>query len=249
MRVLLLGGTAEARDLADRLLTKGIPCVSSLAGRVSSPRLPVGEVRRGGFGGVHGLAAYLRAEDITHIVDATHPFATTMTRNALDAGRRVGVPVLRYARPSWSSRPDAASWHWADTLPEVCRTAESLGDRPFICTGRQTLWAFAGWADRDVLVRVVEPLAEPVPPRWQVVKDRGPYDVAGEYALMQAHRIDVLLTKDSGGAYTSAKLDAAAALGVPVVVLRRPPPPPGLDEFSLVEACLAALDGAPGRDR
>jgi len=241
VRVLVLGGTAEAREVAAALDADGIDVVSSLAGRVSRPRLPVGRVRIGGFGGVEGLATYLAAEGLSAVVDATHPFATTMSGHAREAGARAGVPVVRFARPGWGDRPDAAGWHWETSLEAVCRTAGSLGQRPFISSGRQTLPAFAGWTDRDVLVRVVEPLDEPPPARWSVVEDRGPYAVAGEVALLRRHRVDVLVTKDSGGSYTSAKLDAAAQLGVPVVVLARPAAPQGAREVTTVAACLAAL--------
>jgi len=243
VRVLILGGTAEARDLAVRLVEAGADVTSSLAGRVSRPRLPVGEVRIGGFGGAAGLAAYVRREAVDVLVDATHPFATTMTEHAVAAGAAAGVPVVRYARPGWSSRPDAAGWHWEPTLADVCRVAGSLGRRPFITSGRQTLPAYAAWTDRDVLVRVVEPLDEAPPPGWTVIEDRGPYVLAGELDLMRRHRIDVLVTKDSGGTFTSAKLDAAAELGVPVVVLARPVSPVGLTAVSSVEVAVAAVCG------
>lgn len=241
MKVLLLGGTAEARELAARLERLGVPFVSSLAGRVSQPRLPAGEVRMGGFGGSEGLLSYLRENAVTELIDATHPFAATMTQNAYVATQSAGIPLIRYARPGWSTRPDALGWHWAPTLPEVFRIAGALGARPFLTSGRQTLGAFAGWADRDVLVRVVEPVDRPVPPRWTVIHDRGPYDVPGEVELMHRERIDVLVTKDSGGEYTSAKLDAATELEIPVVALSRPLLPQRLDEVSSVDACVALL--------
>lgn len=241
MRVLLLGGTAEARAVAVRLQQSQVRFLSSLAGRVSSPRLPVGEVRVGGFGGVEGLRAYLRENGITDVVDATHPFASTMTAHAQQACVAAGVPLIRYARPGWAARSDAPGWHWAAHFDEVCRSAGQLGARPFLTTGRQTLDNVTGWTDRDVLVRVVEPVDRPIPPRWKVIHDRGPYDIAGEISLMRRYRIDVLVTKDSGGDYTSAKLDAAAELAIPVVVLSRPPRPAGLDEVSSVDECLALL--------
>lgn len=241
MKVLLLGGTAEARELALALDIAGVSFVSSLAGRVSRPRLPVGEVRIGGFGGVSGLLSYLRQQEVTDIVDATHPFATTMTEHACTATKLSGLRLIRYARPGWSARPDARGWRWAPTLDDVCRIAGSLGTVPFVTTGRQTLSAFRVWSDREVLVRVVEPVDEPLPPSWAVVHDRGPYDIGGEIELMRRHQIDVLVTKDSGGDYTSAKLDAAAWLGVPVVALSRPLRSPDLQEVSSVDACLATL--------
>lgn len=222
MRALILGGTAEARELARELAGAGLDFLSSLAGRVTTPRLPVGQVRIGGFGGVQGLRDFLAAERITHVVDATHPFATRMSANARQACSDAAVPLMRFARPGWASRADAREWHWARGLDEARELAEGLGERPFLTTGRQTLPAFEAWADREVLVRVVEPLSGEPPRRWTVIRDRGPYSLEGELALLREHRVDVLLTKDSGGSYTSAKLDACAQLGIPLVVLRRP---------------------------
>lgn len=232
--VLILGGTAEARALAEALVGEGVDVTSSLAGRVRDPKLPVGEVRIGGFGGVDGLTAYLREHRVTHVVDATHPFAAQMRRHALDAAARAGVPLVRLARPGWSGHPDAGSWHWVDTYDDARVRAEELGVRPFLTTGRQTLEHFASWTDRDVVVRVVVELDE-VPSRWTVVQDRGPYTRDGEIAVMREHAVDVLLTKDSGGGYTAAKLDAARELGVPVVVVRRPPDPEGLASVTEIE--------------
>ena len=237
----MLGGTAEARSLARALSEAGVAFASSLAGRVSRPRLPVGPVRVGGFGGVDGLAEHLRTAQVTHLVDATHPFAATMSGHAVAAAELVGIPVVRLARPGWAGRPDASSWYWASDLDEVRSVAERLGERPFVTTGRQTLHAYAAWTHREVLVRVVEALTDPPPERWRVIEDRGPYQLDRERALLQDNRIDVLLTKDSGGAYTEAKLDAAAALGVPVVVLGRPSPAPGALVVTTVQGCLDAL--------
>lgn len=247
-RVLLLGGTAEARALAQALVAVGADVTSSLAGRVASPRLPVGEVRVGGFGGVVGLAETLTADGYTHLVDATHPFAVTMRAHAVAAATQVGVPVVRLARPGWRGHPAAGSWTWAESYAAARVAAEGLGSRPFLTTGRQTLAHFLAWEDRDVLVRVVEPLMIDVPTRWQVVLDRGPFTVEAERHLLLAHEIDVLLTKDSGGAYTAAKLDAAGELSVPVVVVARPPAPPGMPEVASVEAVLRWLRSAPTTD-
>lgn len=241
-RVLILGGTAEARALASALTASGIPVVSSMAGRVSRPRIPAGEVRMGGFGGPEGLAVYLREARITHVIDATHPFATTMTANGAEAARRTGTPLVRFARPGWRDHPDADQWRWVDSYTEARSAADELGKRPFVTTGRQTLHHYIGpWRERDVLVRVVEPLDDSAPAAWQVVLDRGPYEPGAELELMSKHRIDVLLTKDSGGAYTAAKLDAAARLGIPVVVVRRPRVPVEVLEVTSVEDVVAAL--------
>lgn len=241
-RVLLLGGTAEARALAVALVEAGIDVVSSLAGRVSKPRMPVGDVRVGGFGGVEGLAAALAEGGFTHLIDATHPFAMRMTANAAAAAVAMGVPCLRLARPGWSGHQDAGAWHWVGDYDEARVLAEELGaTRPFITTGRQTLKHYASWTDRDVVLRVVEPLELAAPPRWTVLLDRGPFDVERERALMTEHGVDALITKDSGGAYTEAKLTAASELGIPVIVVRRPQVPSGMSEVESVADVLPWL--------
>jgi precorrin-6A/cobalt-precorrin-6A reductase len=242
--VLVLGGTAEARALALELEARGVSFLSSLAGRVSRPRLPVGEVRVGGFGGVDGLAEFLVDHAVAAVVDATHPFAATMTSHAARACARTRTPLVRVARPGWAEHPDASSWTWVTTHDEARAAAESLGTRPFLTTGRQTLEHYASWTDRDVLVRVVEPLETAPPARWTVVEDRGPYAVEGELELLRTHRVDVLLTKDSGGSYTSAKLTAAREVGVPVVVVQRPAPPPEVPAVASVDDVVIALRDA-----
>ncbi|GAA5160323.1 cobalt-precorrin-6A reductase [Ornithinimicrobium tianjinense] len=228
--VLVLGGTAEARDLAARLHAQGYAVTSSLAGRVSQPRLPVGAVRVGGFGGEAGLAAYLSETATTHLVDATHPFAATMSQHAARAAERTGVPLVRFARPGWAEHPDAGRWTWVESHEEAAALAAG-GSRPFLTTGRQTLSGYAaraGLAGLPVLVRVVEEVDEELPEGWTVVRDRGPYTVEGEMRLMREHGTDLVVTKDSGGDYTSAKLDAAREVGARVVVVRRPATVPGV---------------------
>ncbi|MFD9702069.1 cobalt-precorrin-6A reductase [Lentzea sp. NPDC059081] len=213
--ILILGGTGEARELAAR-----VPAVSSLAGRVSTPALPVGEVRIGGFGGVDGLAQWLRDNGITAVVDATHPFARQITANAFEACARVGVPFLVLRRPGFDPQP---GWLWVDDVAGAARAIP--GSRVFLTTGRQDLAEFAG-CPQWFLARMVEPPEPPMPQRIEVLLSRGPFTVDGELALMREHRIDVLVTKDSGGRMTSAKLEAARRLGIPVVIVRRPPLPP-----------------------
>jgi len=216
--ILILGGTGEARRLAGLLPGE---VVSSLAGRVSDPRLPVGEVRVGGFGGVSGLVQWLRANGVTAVVDATHPFAAGITANAVAATAAAGVPLLVLRRPGWVQGP-GDDWRWVDSLEDAA--VDLPGERVFLTTGRQDIGVFAG-VDRFFLARSVEPPEPPVPQRIHVVLERGPFTVDGEVALMREHAIDVLVTKDSGGEQTSAKLVAARTLGIPVVVVRRPPAP------------------------
>ncbi|WP_447006982.1 cobalt-precorrin-6A reductase [Saccharothrix isguenensis] len=223
--VLVLGGTGEARALAAALT--GVRVISSLAGRVAYPRLPEGEVRVGGFGGVEGLIAYIEAERVDAVVDATHPFADRITANALAATTATGTPFLVLRRPGWPPEDD---WQYVDTVAEAA--ALVAGRRAFITTGRQELAAFTSG-----VARTVDP-PDPPNPELDLVLDRGPYTVDGEVDLMREHRVEVLVTKDSGGPMTAAKLTAARHLGIPVVVVRRPPPP----RAPVVETVAAAVD-------
>ncbi len=196
--VLILGGTAEARALALAATSARVPVVSSLAGRVSNPALPVGPVRIGGFGGVAGLVDYLTAHRVTAVVDATHPFAATISASAVNACGAAGFPLLRLARPGWSGRQDASTWHWVDSVEAAGLLAMELGHRAFLTTGRQTLAAYGPMTGRYALVRVVEPPTEPLSACWELITDRGPYRLDRELSLLREHRIDVLVTKDFG---------------------------------------------------
>ncbi len=221
MRVLLLGGTGEARALA-KVLHPRIDIISSLAGRVPDPALPVGPVRVGGFGGVEGLRRWLRDERIGAVVDATHPFAATMTAHAATVCGELRIPHLILARPAWD--PGTAIVVESDTA--AAQTVARQGySRVFLTTGRSGVRAFAG-SDAWFLIRAVtDPDASALPRQHQVVLSRGPYGYDDEFALLRDHRIEALVTKNSGGDMTRAKLDAAAALDVPVVMVARPPLP------------------------
>lgn len=235
MRVLVLGGTGEARVLAAALVARGDHVVSSLAGRVARPRLPVGEVRIGGFGGVEGLREVAASFDA--VVDATHPFARRISANA--AAACDVVPLVRLARPGWEPRP---GWRIVHDHRSAARRTAQLGRRPFLTVGRQDLGAFTGpLATHEVVARVVDPPEVAVPSSWRLLLDRGPYTLDGELALMREHGVDVLVTKDSGGAMTQAKLDAATRLDLPVVVVRRPAPPVGVPLVASVPEALAWL--------
>ena len=218
-RVLILGGTAEARALAHDLHDAGVPVVSSLAGRVARPRLPAGDVRIGGFGGPEALADWVDANDVAAVVDATHPFAERISASAAT----VRVPLLRLERPGWSER-DGDRWTWAADLDDAARRIPELGRRVFLTTGRQGLAAFAD-VDAFFLVRCVDPPAPPLPRDHELILDRGPYALGGELGLIDAHGLDLVVTKDSGGTHTAAKLDAARERGLAVIVVRRPPRP------------------------
>lgn len=255
--VLILGGTGEARALAEALdAMGGMRVLSSLAGRVARPRLPIGEVRIGGFGGPERLAAWLRDEDVACVVDATHPFAQRISASAAQASAVSGVPLLRLQRPGWAERP-GDDWHWVDSLDEAAALLAALPRRAdgraaalppdheqrsvrvFLTTGRQGLGAFRNAADAWFLVRCVDPPDDAdLPAHHELLLDRGPYTLDRELDLIDRHRIDVIATKDSGGDLTVAKLDAARERGLPVVVVRRPPGP----DVPTVDAVEAAVD-------
>jgi precorrin-6A/cobalt-precorrin-6A reductase len=240
VRLLLLGGTAEARELAQLLDEAGVSFISSLAGRVARPRLPVGEVRIGGFGGIEGLRQFLAADGVTAVVDATHPFAEGMSANALAACSAAGVPLLRLERPGWTDAPGADRWHWVTNHDEAAATTAALGRRPFLTVGRQSLDRFTGpLADAEALVRVVDQPDVALPSSWRLLLSRGPYLLDGERALLREHDADVLVTKDSGGTWTWPKMAAAEDVGIPIVIVRRTPARAGLAVVSDPRAAAA----------
>jgi precorrin-6A/cobalt-precorrin-6A reductase len=235
MRVLLLGGTSEARALAAHL-HPDIEVISSLAGRVPDPALPVGEVRIGGFGGVDGMRRWLVDANVDAVVDATHPYAATITAHAADVCAELGVPLLVLARPAW---PTGAAVLVSSDVEAAKTIAAQRYSRVFVTTGRSGIAAFAD-VDAWFLIRAVTPPDERgLPRRHHVLLSRGPYRYDDELKLLQEHRIDALVTKNSGGPMTRPKLDAAAALGVPVVMVDRPPLPAGVHTVTTVEAAAA----------
>lgn len=243
--VLVLGGTGEARALAAALDgADGTRVVSTLAGRVADPRLPAGEVRVGGFGGPHGLAAYIAEQGVDAVVDATHPFAERMSWSAYEACRRAGTALLRIERPPFWRDP-AIDWREVASLQAAAALLPAAGRRVFLTTGRQGLAAFAGVRGAFFLVRCVDaPDPAALPPDHSVVLDRGPFTLAGELRLIDAHGLDVLVTKDSGGEMTQAKLGAARARGLPVIVVARPARP-AAQTVPTVQEALAWLGEQP----
>ncbi len=241
MRLLLLGGTAEARELAARLHAR-VDVISSLAGRVPDPALPVGPVRIGGFGGVEGLRQWLCDNDIDAVTDATHPFASTMTAHAAAVCAELNLPHVVLNRSPWD--PAGATVVNSDTEAAEHVATRSYS-RVFLTTGRSGAAAFRD-SPAWFLIRVVTaPDTADLPPDHQLLFSRGPYRYDGERDLLTKHRIEVLVTKNSGGDLTRAKLDAARDLGIAVVMIERPTLPPGVHVIDSVDA---AADWVLSRD-
>ena len=251
-RVLILGGTAEAAALADVLADRGVwQAVTSLAGATRSPAPVSGEVRRGGFGGSEGLAAFLTETAIDAMVDATHPFAAQISTHAVAAAATAGTPLVRLQRPEW--RP-ADGDDWIDAADAAAAAAVlPRAARVFLATGRRELPAFAS-TDAFVLVRLIDPPDRPLPlANHTLTLGRGPFALDGELALLRRHRIGWLVSKNSGGSGAFPKIQAARALGVRVVMIRRPALP-AADTVSdvagataFLQAVLTPPDGDRGR--
>jgi precorrin-6A/cobalt-precorrin-6A reductase len=235
MRVLLLGGTAEGRALAQRLHSD-VEVISSLAGRVPDPALPVGQVRIGGFGGAQPMRQWLVENRVDAVVDATHPFAAAMTERAARVCAGLGLPHVVVTRPPWDSS-DAIAVASAAEAAEVVE--QQRYSRVLLTSGRSTISAFAHSSAWFLIRVVIAPNADALPTRHTLLLSRGPYRYDDEIALMREHNIHVLVTKNSGGDYTRAKLDAAAALYIPVVMIDRPPLPTGVTTVGTVDEAVA----------
>lgn len=236
----MLGGTTEASALATALAAQGERATLSYAGRTEHPRAQAIPIRVGGFGGVDGLADYLTREGVTHLIDATHPFAARISANAIAAAELANVPLLALTRPEWVDGPGDRWTRVADTEQAVA----ALGSGParvFLALGRQTIGDFGSAPQHFYLLRFVDAAAPPALPRHHLVVDRGPFTLAGELALLHEHRIQMIVAKNAGGSGARAKLDAARELGLPVVMIDRPfiPPRP---QVSSVAAVLDWLD-------
>ncbi|MDP5306939.1 cobalt-precorrin-6A reductase [Paracoccus spongiarum] len=226
-RVLLLGGTTEASTLARLMAEAGLDAVFSYAGRTARPAAQPLPTRIGGFGGAAGLARFLHDQAISHVIDATHPFAAEISRNAIAACAAAGgVPLLGLERPAWQARPGD---RWT-RVADLTAAAAALPETPcavFLAIGRQGLAAFETAGPHRWLLRLVDAGTGPPVLRGAArVIARGPFTVAGDLALMRAHRISHLVAKDSGGAGAEAKLVAARQLGVRVILIDRPVLPP-----------------------
>jgi precorrin-6A/cobalt-precorrin-6A reductase len=219
-RILILGGTNEARDIAARLVDDGHDVTTSLAGVTTAPILPAGRLRVGGFGGVDGLATYLKTQRIEVLLDATHPFAATISTNAWEAVQLVPCELLRFERPAWQPK-EFDQWLDVASLDEAAAVLPQNAV-VLVTSGRKNLAGFFSRKDLSGLVRTVEPVADTIPSSWRVILDRPPQSFDSEVALMRDIGVTHLVTKNAGGERTRAKLDAARHLGVVVIVVTRP---------------------------
>jgi precorrin-6A/cobalt-precorrin-6A reductase len=243
-RILILGGTTEARELAERLAKRtDLEVVVSLAGRTRSPAPQPVPVRRGGFGGSAGLVDYLAKKRIDVLVDATHPYANIISANAGTAARQAGVPLIALRRPPWCA---VAGDRWSEAT-DVAAAARGLGEQPrrvFVTLGRTELTPLVTAPQHFYLIRSVDAVEPPLPlPRASYVTDRGPFSAADDRALMSAHGIDAVIAKNSGGVASYGKIAAARSLGIEVIMLRRPAPPGG-PAVETVDEMIAWLDHA-----
>jgi precorrin-6A/cobalt-precorrin-6A reductase len=248
--VLLLGGTTEASVLARLLSAEGIAATLSYAGRTESPRAQPVPVRVGGFGGVAGLADYLREARVTHLVDATHPFAATMSAHAVEAARLAGVAHVALTRPAWEPVP-GDRWTRVPDIDGAVAALDGPARRIMLALGRMHVEAFAAQPQHHYLLRFVDtPERPPALPRHSLIVDRGPFTVTGDSGLMQRHAIDLVVCKNAGGQGAEAKLLAARQLGVPVLMIDRPAIPDRAEVYR-PEDVLAWLghDASPDAER
>ena len=242
--VLILGGTLEARRLAERLRGRADAAITlSLAGRTAAPATQPVPVRIGGFGGAEGLAAYLRAERIAALIDATHPYAATISENAARAAAAAGVRLLALRRPPWG-RIAGDRWTEVPDVPAAVRALGPAARHVFLTLGRKEIHPFAMAPQHHYLVRSVDPVDPPLPvPHVVYLVARGPFAEPAERELLLAHAIDGVVAKNSGGAATYGKIAAARSLGIEVIMLRRPPLP-AVPSVASVEEAAAWLDHA-----
>jgi precorrin-6A/cobalt-precorrin-6A reductase len=237
LRVLILGGTTEASALARQVVgDPRLAPILSLAGRTANPRPQPIATRTGGFGGIDGLVRFLRNEAIKAVIDATHPYADQMSAHAVAACRETGVPLASLVRPEWQAEA-GDRWH---VVPSFDRAAKALGFTPrrvFLSLGRQELHAFAAAPQHHYIARLIErPEQERLPPDLRLLRARGPFDRESELRLLTDERIDVVVSKNSGGDATYAKIDAARVLALPVIMIARPHKPAGEVVNSVDEA-------------
>lgn len=246
-RILILGGTVDARAVAESLVQHPqLDVISSLAGRTQHPVDLPGRTRRGGFGGAKGLQDYLESEDIGAVIDATHPFAVQMSENAEQACAAANVPRLYLARPAWTA-PLGANTTYLDTFTDAARHVSETSSRAFLTIGGKELNAFINMPHVALLVRTIETpdISQPLA-NCTIIQGRPPFSYKNEHDLMTAHAIDTLVTKDSSTAATAPKITAAADLGLEIVMIRRPAPPTGETVITPDDAVRWALGAGNG---
>ncbi len=219
-----MGGTTEASLAARALADTGVDAVFSYAGRTDAPAQQPLPIRVGGFGGVQGLVDYLQREGMTHVIDATHPFAAQMSRNAYAACEALGLPLLSLQRAPWLAGA-GDDWHHVGDIAGTVAALPIAPARVFLAIGKQNLAPFAALRQHHFLLRLVDAPAAPPLPNCSIVIAKGPFDVAGDTVLLAQHRITHIIAKNAGGQGASAKLEAARALGLPVVMIARPDAP------------------------
>ncbi len=238
MKILILGGTEEARLLAERLVKMGHDVTTSLAGRTSEPLLPKGEVRIGGFGGGDGMGNFVIAGKFDRLVDATHPYATAIKANAVRAAELAELKLVRLTRPAWSE-PQYAFWKHVAS-PEEAAAALPKGARVLLTVGNSGLETFFARTDCSFVVRAIEAPEKPLPVNAMSLIARPPFFLGGELEMMQEQGISHVVAKNSGGVQTQAKLHAALQLRLPVYMIARPALPPA-HEVPTVGQAIAAL--------
>jgi len=237
-RILIFGGTTEARILADRLVEEGFAVTTALAGVTKEPILPKGEIHRGRLGGVDGIVAYAQEKHFDVLVDATHPFAAKISLNVAEAARRLGLSCMRLEREAWRA---SAGDRWMEVADvEAAARSVSRDARALLTIGHRGLEPFLARSDLSGVVRVIEPVKQSLPPPWRILQKRPPYLLEEELQLLAAEAISVLITKNSGGEATAAKLIAARERKIPVVMIARPRKP-AMISFSNVATLVEAL--------
>lgn len=232
-KLLILAGTTEATALARAVADQGMDATVSFAGRVERPIHQPLPQRVGGFGGASGLAQYLQDAGITHVIDATHPFAAQMSRNAVQACAQVGVHLLAFTRPSWV-QVEGDVW---TMVPDIAGAVQAL-DRPaqtvLLAVGRMHLADFASQSQHRYVLRLVDPPKGPLPfPDAQVIVDRGPFSFDADFTMMRERQVELVVSKNAGGTGAYAKIAAARALGVPVIMIDRPELPKRAEVYDL----------------
>lgn len=234
-RVLILGGTAEASRLAAALQARSIDAVTSLAGRTANPATVAGPVRSGGFGGIEGLSAYLTAGKFDLLIDATHPYATRISQNAIAAAKTTGIPLLRLERPAWQPQPGD---RWIDIADETQAAAMiPKGERVFLALGRQHIAPFADCADAHFTLRMIDPPEAALPPHCEIVLAK-PEGRESEKRFLADRKIGLIVCRNSGGGISYGKIEAARDLSIPVLMIARPP--------VLAETIVATVEDATG---